>query len=81
MMLTNHISNFTVQCWILVEIIVLVKTEQGIVTNQWNHIVSLNDRLFILFDLFNSRSPISVAAAAIYMASQASEEKRSQKGG
>ncbi len=27
-----------------------------------------------------SRSPISVAAAAIYMASQASEDKKSQKG-
>lgn len=30
-------------------------------------------------DLVSGRSPISVAAAAIYMASQASEEKRSQK--
>ena len=31
-------------------------------------------------DLVAGRSPISVAAAAIYMASQASKEKRSQKG-
>lgn len=30
-------------------------------------------------DIVPGRSPISVAAAAIYMASQASEEKRSQK--
>ena len=35
--------------------------------------------LYVLFLSF-SRSPISVAAAAIYMASQASDEKRSQKG-
>jgi len=35
--------------------------------------------LYFLFLSF-SRSPISVAAAAIYMASQASDEKRSQKG-
>ena len=32
------------------------------------------------FLLFFSRSPISIAAAAIYMASQASKEKRSAKG-
>ena len=31
-------------------------------------------------DLVSGRSPISVAAAAIYMASQASKEKKSQKG-
>ncbi|XP_014668288.1 PREDICTED: transcription initiation factor IIB-like [Priapulus caudatus] len=31
------------------------------------------------FDLVPGRSPISVAAAAIYMATQASEEKRTQK--
>jgi len=31
-------------------------------------------------DLVAGRSPISVAAAAIYMASQASEDRRSQKG-
>lgn len=31
-------------------------------------------------DLVPGRSPISVAAAAIYMASQASAEKRTQKG-
>ena len=30
--------------------------------------------------LYDRRSPISVAAAAIYMASQASEEKKTQKG-
>lgn len=30
-------------------------------------------------DIVPGRSPISVAAAAIYMASQASEQKRSQK--
>lgn len=36
--------------------------------------------LTVLFLYFFRRSPISVAAAAIYMASQASEEKRSQKG-
>lgn len=31
-------------------------------------------------DLVPGRSPISVAAAAIYMASQASAEKKTQKG-
>ena len=31
-------------------------------------------------DLVPGRSPISVAAAAIYMASQASADKRTQKG-
>ena len=35
---------------------------------------------YISFSSSFRRSPISVAAAAIYMASQASDEKRSQKG-
>ncbi len=30
--------------------------------------------------LYSRRSPISIAAAAIYMASQASDDKKSQKG-
>ena len=37
-------------------------------------------RLAVELDLVPGRSPISVAAAAIYMASQASAEKRTQKG-
>ena len=43
----------------------------------WN---VFTDKLFTL--LFCSRSPVSVAAAAIYLASQASEDKfkKSQKG-
>jgi len=37
-------------------------------------------RKAVELDLVPGRSPISVAAAAIYMASQASAEKRTQKG-
>ena len=47
----------------------------------WNILVSvLVWAIYIFFLLFFSRSPISVAAAAIYMASQASADKKSQKG-
>ncbi len=37
-------------------------------------------RKAVELDLVPGRSPISVAAAAIYMASQASAEKKTQKG-
>lgn len=37
-------------------------------------------RKAVELDLVPGRSPISVAAAAIYMASQASADKRTQKG-
>ena len=35
---------------------------------------------YIYFIVPHRRSPVSVAAAAIYLASQASEDKKSQKG-
>ena len=48
---------------------------RGVTFYSWWFYVLCFVRLF-----FRRRSPISVAAAAIYMASQASDEKRSQKG-